>query len=243
MDIWITTRSHYPILRSHAACKECSFLPPAWSGSASVPWWDHIAYLMKTARSRRRFSLRYPAGLAVDIDREWLDGELTKLFFGLYKRPDNSDPARFIQELTEEAKGEEPPGTLRRFLNWDEAREMTRGGMAIGSHTHSHPVLSQLEPDAAVRRAIKSRAILKEQLGVEADVLAYPVGAKTSFTNRTKQAARGAGYRAAFSYHGGTNIRERHPLTMWPEWAYSIKAGAASVFQSAVCRVHRNFWP
>ncbi len=196
----------FPILRAHGA-QGVFFLATSMVGSSKVPWWDHIAYLMKTA-SRRRFSLRYPADLAVDIDRNGLRESLEAVLRS-YKKAGNSDPARFIQELAEEAKGEEPPGTLRRFLNWDEAREMARGGMAIGSHTHSHSVLSQLEPERQYEELSKSRAILKEQLGVETDVLAYPVGHKDSFSDRTRRIAREAGYRAAFSHHGGANLQDK----------------------------------
>ena len=49
-----------------------------------------------------------------------------------------------MQELIEAAKGDAVPETKRRFLSWDEAREMNRDGMAIGSHTQSHAVLGQL---------------------------------------------------------------------------------------------------
>jgi peptidoglycan/xylan/chitin deacetylase (PgdA/CDA1 family) len=84
---------------------------------------------------------------------------------------------------------------------------MIRNGMAIGSHTHSHQVLSQWGPERQREELCRSRAILKEQLGIEANVLAYPVGARTSFTNQTQQAARDAGYHAAFSFYGGTNLQ------------------------------------
>jgi peptidoglycan/xylan/chitin deacetylase (PgdA/CDA1 family) len=134
----------FPILRS-LDVQGVFFLATGMVGSCHVPWWDHIAYIVKTARMRR-FTLRYPADLLVDIDQSGL-AESLRAVLRLYKRPENSDPTRFIQELEQAAKGEELPGTIRRFLNWDEAREMIAGGMAIGSHTRSHQVLSQLEPD------------------------------------------------------------------------------------------------
>ena len=124
-----------------------------------------------------------------------------------YKSPDNSDPARLIQELKEEAGSEEAAVTPRRFLDWKEAREMIAGGMAIGSHTHSHCVLSQLPPEGQREELSRSRNLLKEELGVETEVLAYPVGHRASFTAETQNAAREAGYRAAFSYYGGMNLR------------------------------------
>jgi len=230
----------YPILRSHGI-QGVFFLATSMVGTCHVPWWDHIAYLVKTAR-RRRFSLRYPVGLVVDIEENGLTKSLREIL-RTYKRPDNADPARFIRELAEEARGEDPPGTQRRFLNWDEAREMARSGMALGSHTHSHNVLSQLEPDQQCEELSKSRAILKEEIGIEADVLAYPVGAKGSFTHQTQLAARGAGYRAAFSFYGGTNMK--HKTSPYDVARIGIGDQSRSRFrvQSPVCRSTGSFWP
>ena len=147
----------YPILRSHGA-QGVFFLATSMVGSCELPWWDQIAFLVKTAR-RRQFSLRYPAELDVDIDKIGLEKSLTAIL-KLYKRPNNYDPDLFIQELAEAAEGEDPPGTLRRFLNWDEAREMIAGGMAIGSHTHSHSVLSQLDSEQQRREIAGSRELI-----------------------------------------------------------------------------------
>lgn len=230
----------FPILRSNGV-QGVFFLATSMVGSCCVPWWDHIAYLMKTAR-RRRFNLRYPADLVVDVDENGMTKSLRDVL-SLYKRPRNTDPARFIREFSEEARGEDLPGTLRRFLNWDEAREMIGGGMAIGSHTHSHHVLSQLEPERQRDELAQSRALLREQLSIEADALAYPVGNTTSFSDQTQQIARETGYRAAFSFHGGTNlpgVARRYDIKRvnvsdqsWPRFRV----------QTAVCRLTGNWWP
>ena len=230
----------YPILRS-LGVQGVFFLATDTVGSSRVPWWDHIAYLVKTAR-RRAFSLRYPADLAVDIDRNGLTESLQAIL-KLYKRPENADAARFIRELAEATQGDDPPATLRRFLSWDEAREMIRGGLAIGSHTHSHHVLSQLEPARQLEELSQSRAILKEQLGIEADALAYPVGAQASFTGRTQALAQDAGYRAAFSFYGGTNLPGR--IAPYDVKRIGIGGQSRSRFrvQVSVCRFTGRFWP
>jgi len=107
---------------------------------------------------------------------------------------------------------------------------MIAGGMAIGSHTHSHPVLSQLDPQWQFEELSKSRAILKEKLGIEADALAYPVGGRNSFTDATQRAAQEAGYRVAFSFHGGVNLPGKSTLAMWLASASGGKAGRDSGF-------------
>lgn len=230
----------FPILRSHDA-QGVFFLVTSMVGSCQVPWWDHVAYLMKTAR-RSRFSLSYPDELLVDLDRNGLPESLSAVLRS-YKNSDNSDPARFIRELKEASMGEDPPKTMRRFLNWDEAREMSRCGMVIGSHTHSHPVLSQLEPSLQYEELSTSRAILKEQLGVSADVLAYPAGHKTSFSEQTAGIAKELGYRGAFSHHGGTNL----PGKASP---YDVKRSKVLGqswtrfrVQTSVCRLMGSYWP
>jgi peptidoglycan/xylan/chitin deacetylase (PgdA/CDA1 family) len=224
----------FPILRSHGV-QGLFFLATSMVGSCSVPWWDHIAFLMKTAR-QRRFSLHYPADLAVDVVENGMTKSLRDVL-SLYKRPGNADPERFIRELKEKTQGDDLPGTLRRFLNWDEAREMIAGGMAIGSHTHSHTVLSQLGPEQQRHELVQSRALLNENLGSSADVIAYPVGGTTSFSYQTKSLAQEAGYRTAFSFYGGTNL----PGQTDPYDVKRIGVGDQSQIrfrvQAATCRI------
>jgi peptidoglycan/xylan/chitin deacetylase (PgdA/CDA1 family) len=230
----------YPILRSHGV-QGVFFLTTSMVGSCEIPWWDRIAYLVKTARNRQ-FSLHYPAEISVDIDKAGLNKSLTAILRS-YKQFNNSDAKRFMLELAEASRGEEPPRTLRRFLNWDEAREMIAGGMEIGSHTHSHQVLSQLEPEAQRQEIAGSRSIIINQLGIEVKALAYPVGHKVSFTEETKRIALESGYRCAFSHYGGANIQG----TVCP---YDVKRNKVVIqsrqrFQAktAVGRVTGMLWP
>jgi peptidoglycan/xylan/chitin deacetylase (PgdA/CDA1 family) len=230
----------FPILRSHGV-QAVFFIVTSLVGSCYVPWWDHIAYVIKTAR-QRQFCLRYPADLAVDVDKNGITKSLRDVL-SFYKRPENTDAARFIRELGEEAKGNDLPETIRRFLNWDEAREMTSGGMAIGSHTHSHHVLSQLETDQQRLELAQSRALLREQLGIEAEALAYPVGAPSSFSDQTQRLAHEVGYRAAFSFHGGTNqhgMMRRYDLK---RVGIGDQSWCRFRVQAVICKLTGNYWP
>ena len=230
----------YPILQSHGV-QGVFFLTTSIVGSSHVPWWDRIAYLIKTAR-RRRFSLHFPVELHVDVDANGLP-ESFRAVLRAYINPENSDPARFMKTLSEETEGEDIPVMPRRFLNWDEAREMKRGGMVIGSHTHSHHILSQLQPDHQFKELSESRAILKEQLADEIDVLAYPVGGRTSFTDQTQRAAADAGYRAAFSFYGGTNLRGKTSAYNINRVGIGHQSWSRFRVQTAFCRCTGSYWP
>jgi hypothetical protein len=210
-------------------------------GSYCVPWWDHIAFLLKTAR-QLRFTLRYPIDLDVDLVKNGLARTIRDVLRS-YKRPGSIDSSRFIEELKEAAKGEDLPRSPRRFLNWDEAREMISAGMTIGSHTHSHAVLTQLDPAQQRHDLIQARSLLREHLNIEADVLAYPVGAQSSISIQTQQSARDAGYRAAFSSYGGTNLTgATNPYDIK---RVGVGCQSATRFQvrSGICRITGRYWP
>lgn len=230
----------FPILRSHGV-QGVFFLATGMVGSAHVPWWDHIAFLLKTAR-RRQFTLDYPASLNVDLDEDGLDESL-RAVLRLFKRPDNSDHAKFLSDLAEQTKGDDPGNVSRRFLDWDEAREMMAGGMAIGSHTHSHQLLSQLDGSHQREELSKSRSILEERLGTAVDVIAYPVGAKDSFTDETMRVAQELGYRAGLSHHGGTNLPGQ--IARFDIKRHSVGSQSWNRFkvQAAVCKRTGKYWP
>ncbi|HKW48428.1 MAG TPA: polysaccharide deacetylase family protein [Gemmatimonadaceae bacterium] len=62
------------------------------------------------------------------------------------------------------------------FVSWDQLREMRDAGMAIESHTHSHPFLSEI-PETRLRDELRqSREMLGEQLGEPPTMIALPGG-------------------------------------------------------------------
>jgi len=110
-----------------------------------------------------------------------------------------------IAELEAACEVPRPTEMERLFLNWTEAAEMLRGGMSIGSHTHTHAVLAKLPMEKQIEELATSRRILEENLGRTIDTLSYPVGGPTAFSKTTMRAATEAGYKGAFSDYGGFN--------------------------------------
>jgi peptidoglycan/xylan/chitin deacetylase (PgdA/CDA1 family) len=200
----------YPVLRRHGV-QGVFFLPTGFAGTNRVPWWDEIAYIVKHAQ-RRRFRLEYPHAVDFDLDAEGMARSIMQVL-NLYKQPAMRDGGRFVEELEQACASSRPGAGARRcFLDWNEAREMLQGGMAFGSHTHNHEILSKLAPQAQVEELRISRAILEKELGQTIDTLAYPVGARDTFSEDTVHALGEAGYRAAFSFYTGFNTGSIAPF-------------------------------
>ena len=62
------------------------------------------------------------------------------------------------------------------FLTWDEIKEMDEAGMTIGSHTVTHPYLSNLPQEALRREIALSKQILEKELGKPVLHFASPFG-------------------------------------------------------------------
>jgi hypothetical protein len=185
--------------------------------------------------------LNYPARLEIDIDKDGVNRSVARVN-NLHRKPD-ADHDQFMLELKAALGETAPPSTARRYLNWEEAREMIAGGMAIGGHTHSHALLSKLKPEEQRNELTESRAILGKQLGIDANTLAYPYGFAGAFTEQTEQIARDAGYRAAFSFYGGFNGRgvgSRYNLKRVGVDGQSYSRFRAQV---SVSRLNGKFWP
>jgi peptidoglycan/xylan/chitin deacetylase (PgdA/CDA1 family) len=193
----------FPILRRHGV-QAVFFLPTAFVGSGKLPWWDVIAYIIKHS-IKKHIHLEYPEPANFDlisVGPKHVSAQILRLFTQVAVK----DPEHFITELEKACEVSRPSGSVERcFLDWDEAREMQEHGMAFGSHTHSHEILTRLSPELQREEARYSRDILENELNRRVDILAYPVGLKHCFSADTISVLEQTGYRAAFSYYGGSN--------------------------------------
>lgn len=197
IDDYLTS---FDILKSND-CTGFFFLVSEYVGTGTIPWWDEIAYLVRNTK-KSRISLQYPIPLTVDLT---LDREVAiRTVLRHYKRSDNHNGKMLLNELRRQTECE-LPAAGRRFLSWDEAREMKAAGMTIGSHTQSHRILGQIPPEEQRLELARSKHTIEEKIGSPVISIAYPVGIHGSFDATTEQIARELGYRMGFSFYGGVN--------------------------------------
>jgi peptidoglycan/xylan/chitin deacetylase (PgdA/CDA1 family) len=84
-------------------------------------------------------------------------------------------------------------------MNWDELREHAARGIAIGSHTVSHPHLPALSDEGLHSELNESKKEIEDRLRRPCDDLAYPYGEHDA---RVRAAAHAAGYGRAFALRG-----------------------------------------
>jgi len=87
-------------------------------------------------------------------------------------------------------------GRPRPMMTWDEARAWAACGIEFGSHSMTHPDLTLLSPRSLTAELTDSRTMIEDNLGKPVRYLSYPYG---RHSERVRQAARDAGYEAAFA--------------------------------------------
>ena len=117
---------------------------------------------------------------------------------------------------------------------------MNQGGMAIGSHTHSHLLLTAETGETVKRELTESKQILEARLNTPVRHFAYPDG---RFTPSTVDAVHRAGY--SFAYGICRSQDEKSPLLTIPRkvlWEHAC-LNAFGNFSSAVmhCQVNWAF--
>jgi len=194
----------FPILRE-LGVPAVFFISAGYIDCPRLTWWDRVAYVVKST-GRDMLELDYPEPVTIDLGQLDRNSAVQRIL-GAYKRMLEIDQGRFFDQLEERAGIKVDSKALGRdlFMNWDQVRGLKDGGMAIGSHTYDHPVLTRL-PEALQRSELtRSKRLLESQTGGPVSAIAYPDGGLHAFSDLTKRLVRAAGYRAAFSYYGGFN--------------------------------------
>jgi peptidoglycan/xylan/chitin deacetylase (PgdA/CDA1 family) len=192
----------YPVLRAHKA-PAIFFLCPGLMDGGTLGWWDLIAYLIKQC-AQPTITLR---GETLELGKS--KRRTIEVLHDRMKRRPDAETASLLEELSRSCGVPFPAKELQRqqFMTWDQAKEVSRHGISIGSHTHTHRVLARLEEPAQQWELRESKAALERHLGQPVDTIAYPVGRYGNFTSATMRIAGECGYKAAFSFRTGENER------------------------------------
>jgi peptidoglycan/xylan/chitin deacetylase (PgdA/CDA1 family) len=87
-----------------------------------------------------------------------------------------------------------------RCMSWGQLRRLSAHGWEVGSHTCSHPRLTEIDRERATTELRLSRAVCEEELQRPCTSLAYPFG---SYDAAVMDLAADAGYTAAVALDDG----------------------------------------
>ncbi|MEE8516479.1 MAG: polysaccharide deacetylase family protein [Alphaproteobacteria bacterium] len=119
---------------------------------------------------------------------------------------------------------------LKRYMSWDQVRDLAKAGVTIGSQTASH--LHMATSTAGRNRAdlAKSNQRFKAELGKVPELFAYPYGEASS---EVMAVVREAGFSFAFGQHSGV-LHSTADKSFLPRFAMNEAYGGIHRFRLAV---------
>ena len=102
----------------------------------------------------------------------------------------------------------EKPGRAPPTLSWDQIARIHDLGFAVGGHTANHIDCGSTDEDIVRRELVESRDVLRDRLGLDEVLFAFPYGRPENITPRVLGMVAELGYSACFSANGGFQDRD-----------------------------------
>lgn len=158
-------------------------------------WWDRVHWAI-CSTPKTQISLD---GKPVRLDSQIHKNHAARLITAKVKQLPHREAMPWVDTLCQELQEEAKPNEV---LSWQRLRELSEEGIAIGAHTHTHPLMNQLNLEEAREEAIHSRDELQRQLGKEIHSFCYPAG---GVSDEVATMLKDVGYAAAFTTKRGVN--------------------------------------
>jgi len=102
-------------------------------------------------------------------------------------------------------------GAALPLMDWSQVRDLARNGIMFGSHTQTHPDLTQLSDEQLHSELVDSKKEIEDQLGQPVNHFCYPFGAHD---DRVVDAVGEAGYTTATTTRRGAVVPGCDPLRL-----------------------------
>lgn len=188
------------------------FAVPGFLDGYCFPFWDWVVEAIAAAKVEGVMLPLLEQHIAPDSvarqrqGAEWIDRS---------KRLPHVELCRALQGLSRvlevPSTTPPPPGLM---MSWGELNAMIQGGVALGAHTATHPILLRVGSARAHREINISRVKLEARVNARITAFAYPNG---DFSKEHQEMLADAGYKFGFRVDGGlTTVREiaRQPFAI-----------------------------
>jgi peptidoglycan/xylan/chitin deacetylase (PgdA/CDA1 family) len=181
------------------------FLATGYLDQQEQYWYEKLTYAVMTTRMAQAAIQglgSIPLGETVLARRQAVKRLLREL-----KRMPNRARVETVGTLLKQLlpDGDAGPDPRSGPMTWEQVREMAQHNIEFGSHSVTHPVLSQLEPAQLAFELEHSKNRIEAMSDAPVKVIAYPVGGEEAFNDAVRKAVRTAGYRLGVSYIPGVN--------------------------------------
>jgi peptidoglycan/xylan/chitin deacetylase (PgdA/CDA1 family) len=198
------------------------YLVPHFLSGLEHPWWERLSWALRQATVSH---VTHNAACHSLHDEDARVAALRDIEDDLKDRT-RAERSQQVESLVDKLR---PKGRFAHhdlFLDWEGAGGVVAAGLSVGSHSLGHAILARETPDEQRHDLRESRELLRRELQVEVETLAYPNGKPVDYDATTIDAARDAGYRYAVTTWGGPVTADDPPYEIHRTLVSPVESGA-----------------
>jgi peptidoglycan/xylan/chitin deacetylase (PgdA/CDA1 family) len=189
--------------------KATFFAPTEAVETGRLLWHDRASYAF-AALARHSRASAIDEARSVGIDDELTIELLVPAFVERLKPMSAERRETLVERIERRLPGPSRP-SWDGLMTFEELERMIGDGHEVGSHSHTHPILTEVGDQSLIDELTHSFAVLERRLGRKPTSLCYPNG---DADERVVRAARKAGYRRAVTTRFGWNPRGFDPYLL-----------------------------
>lgn len=192
--------SAFPILRKYNF-PALIFLTTGHIGADAPFYWDMAAYCFAHTRSDQ---VTFPDGQVKHWANQAERDRVSKNWIESMKTLPQAEKQSYVESLPALLGVSIPAGYFQRLMmNWDQVREMQKGGIEFGAHTVHHPILTRITSEQVREEIIGSKSRIEAEIGEPVLGFAYPNGQASDLNEEIEKIVGESGIRAAFTLRNG----------------------------------------
>lgn len=219
-DGWEDNHRHaFPVLKRFRL-PATIFVSTDFIGRDRLFWQDRVVRLVRSLRDTpdvlrelfRRNGLGDLLSLLEEVAADKGGGGVSPArLTSAMKKLEEGKIARLLKDGEALLRDRHPSRHENAFLDWDQVREMSEGGIDFGSHGTSHRLLDGLEDREVAKELAESKRIIETQVGRPVSLFAYPNG---NYNAGTIASLEASGFKAAATVVPGHNGRKTDPFRL-----------------------------
>lgn len=200
----------YPVLKKYSV-PATIFLTTDFLSKKSWLWSNKLEYILRNSQKKKfRFELADKTKIFDVSDfPNWHKTQLA--MFNFCRMISDSDKDLFLTELSKKLMVDIFKQTTGDFqpLTWEQVIEMKQNNIDFGSHTCSHPILSEVDAMELENEVVNSKNEIERKLNTETISFCYPNGQPDDINCDVIDRVRKAGYKCAVTTIKGANCKRK----------------------------------
>jgi peptidoglycan/xylan/chitin deacetylase (PgdA/CDA1 family) len=163
------------------------------AGTDELLWYDKVRFFYEHTNKGK--------GLRPIVHKKKLKKRLAEM-----KSMGTAEREKCLREMEENFPPHAP-----LMMDWEDIRKAHARGIQIGSHSHTHPILTHLDEVDQGKEIHESSAMITKNVQAAPFLFSYPEGDEKAFSQDTVRLLESAGIRFAFTTADGVNLDMSSP--------------------------------